>query len=276
MISDEKAHFILDSRVPSVEDLELLMTNSAFLWGKSAFTTALLIGKSLSFYDFHFERLVDTSSWLWDKQVNDKVSHYWKNSWKKVKEQGLLDQNRMWRVRFTLFEDSQKEIHSILSLFPYKAGGASFVELELIPMPIIYQGRVENLKLGSYLDTFREQDKAAGIPLFFNEQGRVLETPSANIIFYHRESDKFIYPYEQGEMLLGIGLRRGLEGLNLEKAHLNKDDLQHFDSAFIINSLRGPQPVVSLNGRKLIVSDDLSEKVSSQFKRNIEKYSKEI
>ncbi len=276
MISERRNHYILDLRTPDIQDLELLMNNSAFLWGKSIFTTALLRDDLLSFYDDHLERLKNSAAWLWGEPSLSKILELWNGSWKKLKEQSFLGKG-CWRVRFTFFEDLNKEIHSLLALYPFKEEeGAKGVELNLSLMPIRYQGRVDNLKLGSYLDTFREQDRGSGLPLFYNEEGRILETSISNILFYSKSRDKFIYPYEEGQMLLGIGLRKGLEGLDLERSHISKDEINSFESAFVINSLRGPQPVLNLNGQKLREDTLLFERVLSQFKKNQLKYSKTI
>jgi branched-subunit amino acid aminotransferase/4-amino-4-deoxychorismate lyase len=271
MNSERENFYLLDGEIPTIDSLDLLMANSAFLWGKSVFTTGSLSGGGISFYEEHLKRLENSLQWLWEKESFDSILNFWNRSWSR------LDKNHFskgeWRFRFTIFEDMNKKLHSVLSLNPFIRGELSSVKVDLCPVPVSFRNRIENLKLGSYLDTFREGDRQNGIPLFYNISGRVLETPISNIFFYRLKNNKeeFIYPNEKGEMLLGIGIRHGLEGLNLVESHIDKDEINKFSQAFLINSLRGPQPVISLNGYRLEVSDELTERVTHLFNHNLKK-----
>ena len=81
-------------------------------------------------------------------------------------------------------------------------------------------------------------------------------------------------------MLLGIGLEQGLKGLSLRQESLNIEQLDKFTHAFVINSLRGPQPVLSLGKSFLWKEDDISknlfQRVLKQFNQNIEKSQRKL
>ncbi len=275
MISERQNIHLLDSRVPSLEDLELFMSNSAFLWGKSVFTTALVCDGGLSFYHDHFERIMNSVQWMWGEKALVACEKLWLSSLDQLtKRVELATSQESWRLRFTFFEDSSKAIHSLLSLHPFESKNILEMKplsLELKLMPARYRERIENIKLGSYLDTFRVQENMDNIPLFFNDKNLILETPTSNILFYNSSRDTFHYPYEAGEMLLGIGMKKGMDGLPIEKMSLNKDELSRFTHAFLINSLRGVQPVVNLDGRTLEVNEKLCTRVSKVFNQNMKK-----
>jgi len=275
MISERQNIHLLDARVPSLEDLELFMSNSAFLWGKSVFTTALVCDGGLSFYQDHFERIMNSVQWLWGEAALVTSEKLWLSSLDQLPQLlKSVNSQESWKLRFTFFEDSSKVLHSLLSLHPFESKNTLEMKplsLELKLMPARYRERIENIKLGSYLDTFRVQENMDNIPLFYNEEDQILETPTSNILFYDSFRDLFNYPYEAGEMLLGIGLKKGMDGLPIEKISLNKNDLSRFTHAFLINSLRGVQPVVNLDGRTLEVNEKLCTRVSKVFNQNMKK-----
>ena len=62
-----------------------------------------------------------------------------------------------------------------------------------------------------------------------------------------------------------------MNGLRMEERSLNRDELSRFTHAFLINSLRGVQPVVNLDGRTLEVNDELCTRVSKVFNQNMKK-----
>ncbi len=266
MNSERQGLHLLDSRVPNSNDLELLMSNSAFLWGMSAFTTGLITHGEMPFYEAHLQRLLSTTKWLWEDVNSDLVEEHWITSVEHLGNSALGSED--YRFRFAFFRDKQRELHSILSLDPFVQDSIDSVSLILRPSPIHYSCREANPKVGTYLDTFREQSRESETILFYNTEDLVLETSVANIVFYRREDKCFVLPVAPGEILQGIGIRYGLAGLNLSEEYIKRDQLKGFDSAFIINSLRGPQPVVSLDGRSLVLDEELTLLIKKQFELN--------
>ena len=284
MISVSPSLHLLDGRSPNREDIGLLLENSAYLWGSSVFTTALIHKGNLAFHDYHLKRLIESAKWLWSKDdLEEWITNSWNESLLHLREHHLKEE--FYKLRFTLFKDPQNEIHSHLCLSPFSKGTMG-VELELTPVPIFFRRREEELtfdpKVGSYLETFRSWSQAQAMPLFYDKEGLVLETPISNIFFYNKKSkeDVFIYPYVKGQMLLGIGLEQGLKGLSLRQESLNIEQLDKFTHAFVINSLRGPQPVLSLGKSFLWKEDDISktlfQRVLKQFNQNIEKSQRKL
>lgn len=265
MNSERQGLHILDSRCPDFSDLELLMSNSAFLWGMSAFTTGLISNGEMPFYQDHLRRLVNSARWLWNTDLSSVINELWEHSLLKLDKQQVGPGS--WRFRFTLFQDQEKKLHSILSLYPYEQRSDEVISLVLKPSPCSYN-RASNPKVGSYLETFRLQASEESTILFYNESKEILETSVANVVFYDGEQKKFIAPFVEGQMLQGIGVTQGLKGLNLEIKKVQIDEVDRFVSAFVINSLRGPQPVVSLEGRALKVDNELISRVSHQFELN--------
>lgn len=261
--------YFLDGRAPNSRDLELLMSNSAFMWGMSAFTTARICEGALGFCAAHRERLVSSANWLWQGEFSDLVEHQWEEGLKLLTSQ-LLGQG-LWRFRFTLFQDSSHEIHCLMALNPLRETSTSTHKAELNLLlredPIHYKDRPNSPKLGSYLDRFRVQNGENETVLFYNADNLILETAVANILFYRESDQSFIAPFVENEMLQGIGMRYGLKGLNFIEQKVSKFDISDFDSAFLINSLRGPQPVLSLDRRKLQVREDLALLLREQFEK---------
>ncbi len=266
MNSERQNLYLLDGHKPNSNDLELLMSNSAFLWGMSVFTTGLISNGEIPFYDAHSKRLVDSAEWLWPGEFTSLIGQRWKEGFVSLDREIICE--GQWRFRFTLFRDADKELHSLLSISPFQLEESKVHRLALALNPHGHQDRKSNVKLGNYLDTFRAQELKDETLLFYNHRDLILETAVANIIFYDERDDSFIAPYVSGEMLLGIGVEEGLKGLNSKMERVERKALDRFDSAFIINSLRGPQPVVSLDGQSLKVTDELCSRVREQFERN--------
>lgn len=106
----------------------------------------------------------------------------------------------------------------------------------------------------SLLDEAQTQLPADTLPLIADTDGSVLEASRANV-FAVREGTLFTPPID-GRILPGITRKRVLEiaaeeGLDTQETALRLEDLRGADEVFLTGSVRGIEPVASLDGETL-------------------------
>jgi para-aminobenzoate synthetase / 4-amino-4-deoxychorismate lyase len=102
------------------------------------------------------------------------------------------------------------------------------------------------------LDRFAESAAGDELPLLLDADGAVLEASRANV-FAVRNGTLFTPPAD-GRIVPGIARRRTIElanarGQDVHEEQLSLDDLFAADEVFLTNSVRGVEPVRSIDGR---------------------------
>jgi para-aminobenzoate synthetase/4-amino-4-deoxychorismate lyase len=119
-----------------------------------------------------------------------------------------------------------------------------------------------------------EEAEAAGpdgsVPLLLDGDGTVLEASRASV-FAAREG-VLRTPPTDGRILPGIARRRaievaGSEGIEVREVELKLDDLLRADEVFLTGSVRGVEPVGSIDGVALSPAGQLSERIASGLRR---------
>jgi len=223
--------------------VSLAFDNSAFKWGSSVFTTALVENGVMPFFKDHLERLCRGSEWLWKERFSEsrlekiflKLSHL------KLKGDYIL--------RFTLFKDSQGKTTDLLMIKKLTdfSDGIS-LQTKALEQPM--NNRPINIKIGCYADRMRGMNKGSLEPLFIDELGNYLEASYFNVIFKFKNGD-LKSPLIQKGALLGIGISRGLEGADINFTTIHKSEIYDIDCIFLVNSLRGLMETISLDGAGL-------------------------
>lgn len=106
------------------------------------------------------------------------------------------------------------------------------------------------------LDRFATSAADGELPLLLDVDGAVLEASRANV-FAARDGTLFTPPVD-GRIVPGIARRRTIElakasGQDVREGQLSLDDLFAADEVFLTNSVRGVEPVRSIDGRDVPV-----------------------
>jgi branched-subunit amino acid aminotransferase/4-amino-4-deoxychorismate lyase len=94
-----------------------------------------------------------------------------------------------------------------------------------------------------------------------NSRQEVAETSVANILF--KVEGRWITPNESSGILPGVVRAKALELFPIEEASISLSDLERVESAFLMNSLKGFQPVESIDARRLAIDAGFMKKVAS-------------
>jgi len=102
------------------------------------------------------------------------------------------------------------------------------------------------------LDRFAASAAADELPLLLDADGAVLETSRANV--FAARDGALLTPPADGRIVPGIARRRTIElanasGRDVREEQLSLDDLFAADEVFLTNSVRGVEPVHSIDGR---------------------------
>lgn len=223
--------------------------NSAFLWGMSVFTTSLILDGQWGFSTSHLERLEKGKKWLFHEELNkdqmlDEIREHSQFAQRDLSTESL-------RLRVTLFENQKKQHVDRLYQFqsfedPRKTSLSK--SLTLKENPFIGQAKSDGVKLGSYGETYRLKSKSESDILFYDEKGFLLESTNANIVLKRKTDEQWVTPKKSSGVLLGIGLGKGLKDLSPTSDWIHKDELKEIDGAFLVNALRGIQPIGAIDG----------------------------
>jgi para-aminobenzoate synthetase/4-amino-4-deoxychorismate lyase len=98
-----------------------------------------------------------------------------------------------------------------------------------------------------------------------NGKGEVGETSIANLVL--KVQGKWITPPVNAGILPGIIRALAVDLLSIEERTISSKDLFRVESIFLLNSLKGFQPVAFLEDRALVIDTEMMEKVAtlSQF-----------
>jgi para-aminobenzoate synthetase/4-amino-4-deoxychorismate lyase len=107
------------------------------------------------------------------------------------------------------------------------------------------------------------------MPLLLGEGGAPLETSRANIFAVRGET--LTTPPLDGRILPGIARMRAIEvareeGIDVREGELSMDDLRRADEIFLTGSVRGIQPVRSLDGIELEPRSDATARLATTLR----------
>lgn len=111
---------------------------------------------------------------------------------------------------------------------------------------------------------------AGAVPLLLDSDGAVLEAARANLFAVRGEA--IFTPPADGRILPGIARRTaievaGEEGIRVREAELRIDDLLQADEVFLTGSVRGIEPVGSIDGAELSSTAWLSGRIAAALRQ---------
>jgi para-aminobenzoate synthetase / 4-amino-4-deoxychorismate lyase len=115
-----------------------------------------------------------------------------------------------------------------------------------------------------------ETSEQGCLPLVLDAGGEVLEASRANIFAVEREV--LITPAADGRILPGVARARAIEaaarlGIELREEVLSIDRLVEAGQAFLTNSIRGIEPVRSVDERELSAPGSVVSRLAEELKR---------
>lgn len=242
-------------------EMSIETQNSAFQWGMSTFTTALVTGGLLTFGEAHLDRLCQGAEWLFGEEVSrDSILDQIRKSFR------LLDPNEQrsdLRLRVTFYEDFSKGMTLDCHWAPFKKDK---VILKTHPEVSASLSKRQNIKIGNYSEEFRLKRKLNSEVLFYNDEKLVGECSVANILFlFEAKPHHWVDPVGNPNVLRGIGLTQGLKDQNLDKRKVHLPELKDVRSAALVNALKGVQIVDSIDGMELCTQSDAIEALQERF-----------
>ena len=122
----------------------------------------------------------------------------------------------------------------------------------------------------SLLDAAQAQPPDGVLPLIVDADGAVLEASRANV-FAVRDGALFTPPLD-GRILPGVTRMRALEiaanaGVETCEIPLRRDELLAAEEVFLTGSVRGIEPVASLDGAPLAGPGPLTRKLAAELRR---------
>jgi para-aminobenzoate synthetase component I len=111
---------------------------------------------------------------------------------------------------------------------------------------------------------------AGKVPLLLDRDGAVLEASRGSVFLVRGKS--LLTPATDGRILPGIARNRVLEvagatGIEAREERLTLGDLRRGDEAFLAGSVRGVEPVRSLDGVEIPVAGEISERIAAALRR---------
>jgi para-aminobenzoate synthetase / 4-amino-4-deoxychorismate lyase len=108
------------------------------------------------------------------------------------------------------------------------------------------------------------------LPLLLDEDGTVLEVSRGSV--FSACGDEILTPPLDGRILPGIARHQvletaGTEEITTRQAPLALDDLLDSDEVFIAGSVRGIEPVRSIDGADLPVGGEISQRIAAGLRR---------
>ncbi len=110
---------------------------------------------------------------------------------------------------------------------------------------------------------------AGSVTLLIDADGTVLEASRANVFLVCLDS--LLTPTADGRMLPGIARRRvigvaGEEGIEVRENDLSLDDLRQADEVFLTGSVRGVEPVRSVDGVELSGAGEITRHIATALR----------
>lgn len=114
-----------------------------------------------------------------------------------------------------------------------------------------------------------EMSHSSSLPLFVTEDSGVLEVSRGNIFLV--EANTLLTPPSDGRILPGVTRRRVMElgpslGFIVEEVDLTLDRLLNADGVFMTGSLRGIEPVTSVDGKEIKAATETISMLSDALK----------
>lgn len=111
---------------------------------------------------------------------------------------------------------------------------------------------------------------AGEVPLLLDRDGGVLEASRGSVFLVRDES--LLTPVTDGRILPGIARGRVLEvagatGIEAREESLTLGDLHRGDEAFLAGSVRGVEPVRSVDGVEISAAGEVSERIAAALRR---------
>jgi para-aminobenzoate synthetase / 4-amino-4-deoxychorismate lyase len=115
-----------------------------------------------------------------------------------------------------------------------------------------------------------EQDAPGAVPLLVDVEVEVLEASRANV--FAVGADVLVTPPDDGRILPGVTRARAIEvahalGVGVEEEALSLERLLSAGEAFLTGSVRGIEPVRSIDGTELRRPGELTSRIAAELKR---------
>jgi len=238
-----KSEFFLNSRELENRDILTFLQGSAFLWGMSVFTTALVSKQRLIFGNAHIERLERGLGYLFEearepKQIENEIRESLHRS-----ELFKDEQNESLKLRVTYFKDSSlKKLSLLIEVSEFKSNDEP-VLLNSHEREERLRAFSQDIKIGNYAESFRLKNCLMSEVLFYNSEGYLEDSTIANVILRERETKEWKTP--QGDFFKGIALTHLLKEpqSKITPCKIHRNEQENFDALFLVNSLRGLIPV---------------------------------
>jgi branched-subunit amino acid aminotransferase/4-amino-4-deoxychorismate lyase len=230
----------------------LVFNNSAFLWADSVFTSGLVDHGQMTFWNAHRERLCYAYEWQFGLALKDWTLV--ENQIKKIMKTHL---SFCGRFRLTFFyQDSTEKAHWLLTLKPISTVEPLSLKTCTIPFFSHAGGNNSRVKLGNYASFYRLKRLHKSELCWLDKENKVIETSHGNLLFYNSKNKKWVTPISRDLFIEGIGLRRGLNKLEISKEKIALEELSHFSAAYQVNAVYGPVPISKIDDITMPMSNE--------------------
>jgi para-aminobenzoate synthetase / 4-amino-4-deoxychorismate lyase len=122
----------------------------------------------------------------------------------------------------------------------------------------------------TWLEGIESAQSAGSVPLLVDAGGEVLEASRSNV--FAVEGEVLITPAADGRILAGVARARAIEiarslGVELREEALSMQRLVAAEGAFLTNSVRGVEPVRSVDGAELEAPHVTVHEIAAEMKR---------
>ncbi|MCR9206135.1 MAG: aminotransferase class IV, partial [Halobacteriovoraceae bacterium] len=177
-------------------------------------------------------------------------------------------------LRITLFEDDKGTLNFLTSLAPFQRDTKNpWERIDTYSYDHYSSFKKKNIKVGNYSESLIAHKNLLKPFIYLDSKEKLSEGPICNFVLFHEKEERWVTPVNEGKVLRGIGLKFGLEGLNIQEREISFSEKDRFSAMFAINALRGPLPVDVWDNRALTKSKFFEKKLKELFESNEEKWS---
>jgi len=265
------SHYV-DGKPITLSDSLSLLGGSAFLWGYSTFTTALIEDGSWIFGEAHQERLSKSVNHLFKVDLDTKqLLQNLRSAYNHFSPDG----NLRIRITYSLAEDNQ--LVELISITPTaenftKQGSQILSEKSLVPSSF----KDLDLKVGNYSEAMLSLGDLGKEVFFYDGDGHYSEGPIYNVIVFNKKENQWETPINKGHIFSGIGLKYGLKELDIVSKKISIDEKKNYTALVTVNSLRGPISYKQWDNRELTDAISSFEEVKKVFEKNKKQHSIEL
>lgn len=253
------------------EGASVLATSSAFLWGHSTFTTAFIREGVWLFGQKHLLRLSENGDEVFGKKLPEE---YLLGGIKEIFSEGIISKNENYSLRITLFENNKGSLNFLTTLTPFERDSRNpWEKIDSFSHDHYSTLKEKNIKGGNYSESLLTHKSLLKPFIYLDSNEKFSEGPICNFILFNEKEEKWVSPANEGKVLRGIGLRFGLEGLNVQEREVFFSEKDSYSAMFGINALRGPLPVDVWDNRALAKTKSFEKKIKELFESNEEKWS---